>query len=58
VVRGKGFGRESRSVEFCLCLTKGSQERVRCRIKVICGGELSETTSQMPHCQFSTSCGC
>jgi hypothetical protein len=46
VVRRKCFGRESRGVEFCLCLTKGSQERFRCRIKVICGGELSEMTSQ------------
>jgi hypothetical protein len=48
VVRGECFGRESRSVKSCLCLTKGSQEGFGCCIKVICGEELSEMILQIP----------
>jgi hypothetical protein len=34
---------------FAFDLTKGSQDMFLNRIKVICSGELSEVTSQMPH---------
>jgi hypothetical protein len=33
VVRGECFGRESRGVESCLCLTKGSQEGLSAVLK-------------------------